>query len=203
MANGPALRAENRLEFGGSKGRNPMSTILVDQDGTIADWGFGYGAMLDSLGPVADGIPRHQDQRSFDLHEGLDSVQRNVVDRAMTEMRYIDLPVIPGAIKALRSMLDHGHDVVICTSPWLPNKLCAQDKLDWVERKLGRAWMERVIITKDKTMVKADYLIDDKPRISGRYFPEWQHVVFTQPYNREVESRLRLQSWADWKNEEY
>lgn len=180
-----------------------MSLIIVDMDGVIADWGTGYGEALDTWGDAASGIPRHKDQRSFDLTEGLTPLEKRIVADTMMSMRYITLPVIPGAIKALRSMVKHGHDVVICTSPWLPNKRCAQDKIDWIEGKLGKGWSERMIITKDKTMVVGDYLVDDKPKISGRFKPGWKHVMFSQPYNKDIDNGLRLDSWANWKNEDY
>lgn len=179
-----------------------MSLILVDMDGVIADWGRAYGDALDLYGADADNIPRHKDQRTFDLTEGLTPQEKAIVAEAMSMMRYNELAVIPGAIKALRSMVEYGHDVMICTSPWLPNKFCAQDKIDWVERKLGRVWAERVIITKDKTLVMGDWLIDDKPGITGRRTPVWRQIMFSQPYNLDYPAPHRLNSWADWKNEE-
>lgn len=180
-----------------------MSIILVDMDGVLADWGHGYGATLDTYGEDAANIPRHKDQKSFNLMENLSHLEKVIVRESMKTMRYLDLPVIPGGIKALRSMVTHGHEVMICTSPWTDNPFCAQDKLDWVRAKLGSAWVDRVLITKDKTVVIGDYLIDDKPLIKGRLQPVWQQVMFTQPYNTNVERTLRLNSWAEWKNEDY
>lgn len=180
-----------------------MSLLLVDMDGVDVDWGAGWDKALDAIGPDAANIPRHKDQQSFDLKRGLNRTEKQIVDHVMKHMRYIELTAIPGAIKALRSMVEYGHDVFLCTSPWLPNKFCAQDKLDWVEQRLGTEWAARVIITKDKTMVRGDYLIDDKPDITGRFEPTWTQIMFTQPYNVDVQAQFRLNSWADWKNEEW
>jgi len=37
----------------------------------------------------------------------------------------------------------------------------------WVEKHLGKHWLERIIIAKDKTMANGHLLIDDRPNISG------------------------------------
>jgi len=36
-----------------------------------------------------------------------------------------------------------------------------------VEKHLGKHWLERIIIAKDKTMANGHLLIDDRPNISG------------------------------------
>lgn len=37
----------------------------------------------------------------------------------------------------------------------------------WVEQNLGPEFLERVILTRDKTVVTGDLLIDDKDNIQG------------------------------------
>ncbi|MCT7149596.1 hypothetical protein M1196_23400, partial [Salmonella enterica subsp. enterica serovar Oranienburg] len=63
-----------------------------------------------------------------------------------------------------------------------------------------------MIITTDKTLVRGDILIDDKPVISGE-LPEystgtnharsWEHVIFDQSYNRHITNRRRILDWGD------
>ena len=55
-----------------------------------------------------------------------------------------------------------------------------------------------MIVTRDKTVVAGDVLVDDKPSVDGVGIPSWEHVVFDQPYNRGTEGR-RLVSWRDWR----
>lgn len=179
-----------------------MSQVLVDMDGVVVDWGASYNRALDSWGSQADGISRHKDQRSFNLHEGLTFEEGLIVDSVMSTLDYSDMAPIDGAVETLHGMLEFGHDVMICTSPWLPNENCVSDKIKWIQYYLGPGWDERVIITKDKTVIKGDLLIDDKPVITGRENnPDWMHVIFDQPYNQEITSQPRLKSWADWDNE--
>ena len=168
-------------------------------DGVIADWGHAYGESLDKFGEPAALIPRHADQRSFNLNEGRTDAERELIAAVMVEPGfYSRLRPIPGAKVALKAMLKAGHDVRICTSPWVSNPTCASDKLNWVAKHYGSHWAARVIITTDKTLVHGDVLIDDKPEVKGDLVPTWEHVLFDQPYNRDVR-KLRITDWAQWE----
>ena len=85
-------------------------------------------------------------------------------------------------------MLEAGHDVFLCTSPLTGSRWCAPEKLAWVERHLGPAWVSRTIITSDKTLVgdrlQPCVLVDDQPTITGAASPPWTHVLFDAPYNQ-------------------
>lgn len=90
-------------------------------------------------------------------------------------------------------------DVRICTSPLRQFENCVAEKFLWVERHLGRAATERMVLTRDKTLVRGDLLIDDRPSINGAVPPSWRHIVYDAPYNRHVADRPRL-TWANWRN---
>jgi 5'-nucleotidase len=174
--------------------------ILIDLDGVLADWGKAYGESLDAYGAEASGIPRHAQQTTFDLNAGRTEREKAIIAAVMVEPGfYRRLELIPGAKEALKAMDEAGHDVRICTSPWVANPTCASDKLNWVAAHYGSRWASRVIITTDKTLVFGDYLVDDKPMVNGSLDPSWEHVIFTQPYNVEIaDHRRRLNVWSEW-----
>lgn len=175
--------------------------VLVDMDGVIADWGRAYGESLDMFGADAADIPRHADQRSFNLNEGRTDRERAIIAAVMVEPGfYARLEPIDGAKQALKQMVKDGHDVRIVTSPWVSNPTCASDKLNWIVRNYGSHWGSRVVITTDKTLVHGDILIDDKPEVTGVAVPTWEHVLFDQPYNRDVSGRRRLVDWDAWRD---
>ena len=80
----------------------------------------------------------------------------------------------------------------------------AGEKMVWVGAVLGAEWKKRVIITSDKTLVKGALLIDDKIDIAGCCTPEWEHVVFSRPYQEHHKHKLHgrrvLHDWADWRS---
>lgn len=173
--------------------------ILVDQDGVIADWGgSGWNVGLDAYGEAAINIPRHADQRTFDLSHERTPDELQIIAEVMNNMDYGALEPIRGAKTALRAMLRAGHDVRIVTSPWPSNPRCASAKIDWMVRHFGREWARRMVITMDKTLVRGDVLIDDKPEVKGDMVPEWEHIIFTQPYNTDRPNR-RINRWNEWE----
>lgn len=62
---------------------------------------------------------------------------------------------------------------------------------------LGPEWVGRIILTSDKTAVKGDVLIDDKPKIVGAHHPVWKHLLFSAPYNTAMDTAHRLSSWSN------
>lgn len=184
-----------------------MARILVDMDSTVADWGKEYDRMLDEHDEgnfKSCNIPRTAQQQAFNLKRGMDDHQSAVIDAIMDDPGfYARLDPIEGAIDALKSMVEQGHEVILVTSPWLTNPTCITDKFDWVEKYLGADWTERLIITKDKTHVAGDILIDDKPEIKGTATPSWTHILFDQPYNQYVIDKMRVYDWTNFIAEEF
>ena len=109
---------------------------------------------------------------------------------------YQRLEPVCGAKTALKAALKAGHDVRIVSAPYISNPTCASDKIDWIVKHYGSHWASRLVLTNDKTIVHGDYLIDDKPVITGSMEPTWTHVVFGgYQYNRNSAAPLRIPAW--------
>ena len=71
---------------------------------------------------------------------------------------------------------------------------------------LGTSWVDRLVLARDKTYVRGDYLIDDAPVAKGSGLaPTWEHVYYDQPYNRPGRpnadpQRRRLPRWTSWRD---
>jgi 5'-nucleotidase len=177
---------------------NPLH-IMVDMDGTICDWNEHYEAMLTKHFPHLK-FSLGADNRNWDLTHGLDEESIAAVKFVMDMPGfYANLKPIAGAVEALREMLADGHHVTICSSPWLSNPTCLQDKVDWLNKHVGEDWGNRAVFTQDKTTVCGDVLIDDRPHIPGlESDPTWRHILFDQPYNSEVD-KPRIKDWSQWR----
>lgn len=77
---------------------------------------------------------------------------------------YLEMPAIPGAIKAVRSLIGMGFAVWIATKPPTGIPHAYSDKAAWVLRELPEL-KRRIIITHDKGLLgdSGDYLCDDRP----------------------------------------
>ena len=171
--------------------------LLVDMDAVIAHWGAEFDRCLDVVGPLASGIPRTKDQQQWNLNEGRTAGEKIIIERIMTDPGfYTRLEPIEGAKQALKAAVKEGHDVRIVSAPYISNPTCASDKIDWIVRHYGSRWASRLILTNDKTVVHGDFLIDDKPTITGSMEPTWRHVVFGDyAYNKHVPG-LRITAWS-------
>lgn len=177
--------------------------VLIDMDGVLCDLESEFLARWRQRHPERDFVPV-ADRRSFyvatQYAERFGGAVKQDIWEILSEAGFYQaLPPIPGAVEALREMDAEGITVRLCTSPYFRPVPCVAEKYGWVEEHLGFDWLERIIITKDKTLVSGDVLIDDKPRIEGMRAPRWRHVVFDAPYNRETVVP-RLTCWPEWRD---
>lgn len=98
------------------------------------------------------------------------------------------LDPIPGAIAAVNELKEK-FDVWILTRPSFPNVHCYTEKAIWVRMHLGYEMQKKLILCGDKSLVKGDYLIDDKTtdgqdRFEGKLiqfgskeFPNWITIL--------------------------
>lgn len=183
---------------------NTNMYVLVDMDGVIADFDLAFKMGFESTYPDRESIP-FESRRTFypadDYNKKYPDIGRNNLKKIYESKGFFrNLKPIAGAKEALNEMKAEGYNVFLCTAPVGAYENCVLEKFQWVEENLGAEWVERIILTSDKTMIKGAVLIDDKPKITGCNDREWKHIVFDQPYNRDITDQDRLVNWSDWKN---
>ena len=186
------------------KGDRPP-VVLVDMDGTIADFDSRAYALMAARHPDV-AMPVYK-QREFPLSRGLPAAQRPLLEVLFKEEGFFrEMQPIEGAVAALNEMVAAGIDVRLCSSPLSSSPCCVMEKVEWAVAHLGKSWVDRIILTRDKTLVRGDILLDDAPQAKGSSLePVWEHVYFDQPYNRPGASdadpsRRRLVAWKDWRS---
>lgn len=171
--------------------------ILIDLDGVLADFEQGFYEAWQASGHDRKVIPL-EERRSFYIRDDYPQHLRHAVEAIYTTPGfYRSLPPITGAVESINELLVLGHDVHICTSPLNAYRHCVLEKYEWVEHHLGSEFIAKMVVTKDKTLVQGDILIDDKPEIIGICTPTWRHILFDQPYNRHVKGN-RI-TWENWQ----
>lgn len=178
--------------------------VLVDMDDTVADFTGHALALLAKRHP--DILLPDAKNTTFPLANSLKSDDdKSKLKALFVEAGFFrDMAPIPGAVAALHEMVELGFNVRLCSAPLSNSPACLAEKAAWVQQHLGPRWIDRLILTRDKTLVHGDMLIDDAPIAKGdSRIPSWQHVYFTRPHNLpgqpSVEaSRLRLDAWDRW-----
>lgn len=174
--------------------------VLVDMDGVIAD----FNSHLVHYAHEKLGAPllRPEQLDKFHSEECYKEEFRKAVSELSDDEGFFKaLQPIEGALEALKEMEACGLRVFICTAPkkYHHNPYCPSEKHGWIMRYLGGKWTDRIVLSRDKTLVHGDVLIDDKPEVVGVVEPSWVHVYYDQPYNRKNTERPRIPSWSKWK----
>lgn len=175
--------------------------LLIDMDGVIADFERGILDFFRAKHPNESYIPL-KERRNFkagDDYEKLNPDFKGIIRDIYTSQGfYFSLQPIEGSLEALSEIEELGIQAFICTSPLSEYKNCVVEKYCWIDKYLGKDWVRRVVMTKDKTLIRADILIDDKLNVKGVETPSWEHVLYTQPYNRNIDVKRRL-TWENWR----
>lgn len=182
--------------------------VLVDMDGVLADFEAGLLRGFQRRFPGEPHVPL-EERRGFFAREQYRALRPDLADKVTSVYEapgfFLDLEPIPGALEAMREMdAMQDTEVFICTSPLRKYDHCVGEKFRWVEKHLGPEFVERIILTRDKTVVSGDLLIDDKDTIRGQEeTPSWEHILFTCCHNQHLAlppTRRRLLSWSDnWR----
>jgi 5'-nucleotidase len=173
--------------------------ILVDMDGVIADFDQELVLRWRERHPDKPYVPLEARKTFYVKDSYPEELKPLVVEILLESSFFRDMLPMQGAIEALHEMQAMGWEVFICTSPLSTYRNCVLEKHEWVEKFLGPSWVRQVVLTKDKTIIKGDVLIDDKPAITGvEERPEWEHILYDRPYNQGIAKRRM--TWENWKD---
>lgn len=172
--------------------------VLVDLDGVLADFEEGFYRAWRQLYPDRPALEPAA-RRSVRILDDYSSSLAADVRAVYHAPGFLEgLPPVEGAVNGFAGLLSVFPDTWICSSPLVRYGNCVLEKYRWVERVLGFDATGRLILTRDKSLVGADVLIDDDPSPRGLDTASWQHVVFDASYNRVVTDRPRM-TWATWR----
>lgn len=158
-------------------------------DNTIADF---EGSVRTECERRGCAFPTVRD--TFEMTGEPDAVFRDIATKPGF---FENLVPISGALDALQEMKAAGIDVWLCTSPMRSSNYCVLEKYAWVIKHLGMSWTGHIILTKDKTLISGDVLIDDKIQRGCEQRPGWVQICFAQSYNREYPRRF--DDWTQWR----
>src|SRR6201998_1416301 len=121
---------------------------------------------------------------SADRHERLEGYLRS-------EDFFQDLPVIGGSQRVVRELVKE-YEVYIATAAMeFPNSF--GPKYRWLRQHFSFLHPTHFVFCGDKSILNADYLIDDQPRQLLRF--KGEGILFTAPHNLGVNGYRRVDNW--------
>ena len=171
--------------------------ILVDMDNVIVEFEKSVIEFLNKERPEKKDV-FERERKKFKISDEHPDMKSIIKERVAEKGFTLNLIPVKGSIEALKEIEDMGHKVFICTSPLTRYENNVLEKYMWVEKNMGHEWTKKMILTKDKTLLKGDILIDDKPEIEGVENPNWEHIIFDRSYNKHIKDKKRI-TWDNWK----
>jgi len=104
-----------------------------------------------------------------------------------------DLALMPGA-QAVLEQLSSRFEIYIATQAMaVPNSLGS--KYRWLQRHFPFIPPSRYVFCGDKSILRADYLIDDLPKNLLRF--QGQGLLYTAPHNLSATGFVRVNNWEE------
>ncbi|MFB5759001.1 5' nucleotidase, NT5C type [Paenibacillus medicaginis] len=168
-----------------------MKEILaVDQDNVIADL-------------VAEWVRRYNEDYNDNLKpedinawnwshlckpECGDKIYEYMDDPTLFE----SLSVIENSQEVLKE-LNYTYGIYIVTSPFNLNNIVPKYK--WLKKHFSFLDEDKFVFTRDKSIIAADYLIDDKPKNLENF--RGKKMLFTAPHNSNEDRFYRVNNWEE------
>jgi len=142
-----------------------------------------------------------------EIHEpfGMSDEQgKEMWNNTLEEIYYTNCPPFPGAVETIQKLDKDGHSIYYITSR---NKEHGVRSKEWLKKQgfpvhdkhffYGMKDEEKVFIIRQ---LQLDYYVDDKPQVLQTLLNEPTKLfIKDQPYNRHVESIMRIYDWNDFK----
>ncbi|MEO8691359.1 MAG: hypothetical protein ABI397_01075 [Candidatus Saccharimonas sp.] len=172
-------------------------TVLVDMDGVLADFDTELETRIRELIPGFGVTDRSKGYYVLDRLTNKEEIAAHDIAVAQ-EGLFRGLLPIERSIEGWHEMVELGYHPQICTAPLALNLFCQAEKLAWVDEYLGPKVADEMIMSPDKWRYPGITLIDDNPAIKpGGNVPSWTQTIFTQGYNKHIETKYRINGWID------
>lgn len=104
-----------------------------------------------------------------------------------------DLPLIPDSQEVLKLLSDRFEIYIATQAMAVPNSL--GPKYRWLQRHFPFIPPTHYVFCGNKSILRADYLIDDQPRNLQRF--EGQGLLYTAPHNLNATGFVRVHHWLE------
>ncbi len=168
-----------------------MRRICVDMDEVMADT---LAEHLRRYNQAFDEEVTPEDLAGKGLWEAT-PVDRQQQLRAFLDAEdfFEDLPLMAGAQEVLKGLSTRFEIFIATQAMVVPNSL--GPKYRWLQRHFSFIPPTRYVFCGDKSILRADYLIDDQPKNLLRF--AGQGLLYTAPHNLDATGFMRVNNWQE------
>jgi 5'-nucleotidase len=104
-----------------------------------------------------------------------------------------DLDVMPDSQEVVRKLMERYEVFISSAAMEVPTSFAA--KFDWLKLHFGFIPPSHIVFCGDKSILNADYLIDDNARHFERF--RGQGILYSAPHNLLVNGYQRVENWKE------
>ncbi|MNK43738.1 putative 5'(3')-deoxyribonucleotidase [compost metagenome] len=108
---------------------------------------------------------------------------------------FLSLPVMEDSQEVLKE-LNYIYDIYIVTAPFNINNVVP--KYTWLKKHFPFLDPDKFVFTRDKTIINAEYLIDDKPSNLEGF--QGHKIMYDAPHNKDENRFYRVNNWIEVKD---
>jgi 5'-nucleotidase len=164
-------------------------SIAVDMDGVLADTETHFIQYYE-----AESGERVDRNSLLGVPENLAFPDKTAVRRYVHMPGFFrSLPLIEGGVFAIKTLMEH-YDVYIVSAA-MEFPLSLYEKRQWLEEHFSFISWRNIVFCGDKSIIKADYLIDDHLKNLDNF--SGIPLMFTASHNVYVNHHHRLNNWDE------
>jgi 5'(3')-deoxyribonucleotidase len=168
-----------------------MQRIAIDMDEVTADTMSHYLDLYNAEFKMALTKEHFYGKRVFEVIDPEHLARAR--EYFQNESFFAGIPVMPDSQEVIRELMSR-YEIFITTAAMdVPCSFTA--KFEWLQRYFPYIPSSHVVFCGDKSIVAADYLIDDDPRHFAHFRGEG--ILFTAPHNVNRTEFRRVDSWSD------
>lgn len=168
-----------------------MKRIAIDMDDVIAD---ALSALLQSYNTEFGERLTKEDLRQGELADALPPQRRGCVNDYLNADGYFrQFAVMPDSQQVIAALAERYEIFITTAAMEFPCSFTA--KYEWLREHFPFLADSHFVFCGDKSIVQADYLIDDRPRHFEHFVG--QGILFTAPHNLAETRYTRVNSWKE------
>jgi 5'-nucleotidase len=168
-----------------------MRRICVDMDEVMADT---LSEHLRRYNEAFDEAITPEELHGKGLWEYAPETRRQQLRQFLdAEDFFEDLPLMPGAQQILEQLSERFEIFIATQAMTVPNSL--GPKYRWLQRHFPFIPPTHYVFCGNKSILLADFLIDDLPRNLDRF--QGKGLLYSAPHNVTAEGYLRVNSWQE------
>jgi 5'(3')-deoxyribonucleotidase len=170
-----------------------MKRIAIDMDEVMADFTSKYVRLVND---ICHANITAEEMRGRKIRQLRPALVNDMIDILRDPTYFRDLAVMPNSQEVIRELSERYEIFITTAAMEFPTSFTA--KYEWLKEHFGFLHDLNFVFCGDKSIINADYLIDDNARHFKRFIG--QGLLYTSYHNVNETGYVRVNDWLEVKD---